>query len=105
MTYCKLGDLAIVVEAYNPCNLGTIVHVIGLYSGKIGICAPEGDVIWLSQASQPMTYAELGTLPIRGFSIVSDHLLTVLRLFMLIGRLSTLVLISRQFGSCWPRCN
>ena len=58
MTYCKPGDLAIVVEAYNACNIGTIVHVIGLYSGKSGICAPEGDVIWMAQASQPMTYAE-----------------------------------------------
>jgi hypothetical protein len=45
MTYCKPGDLAVVVKAHNACNIGTIVHVIGLYSGQTNICAPEGDVI------------------------------------------------------------
>jgi hypothetical protein len=55
--------------------------------------------IWLAQASKTMTHTEMGAVPIRGFSIVSDHLLTALRLFMLGSRLSTLVLISRQFST------
>ena len=29
MTYCKLGDLAITVNAYNPENIGKIVRIIG----------------------------------------------------------------------------
>ena len=79
MTYCKPGDLAIVVEAYNPCNLGTIVHVIGLYSGKTGICAPEGDVIWLAQASQPMTYAAPSKLSRRSRGPIPDSQLRPIR--------------------------
>lgn len=29
MTYCKVGDLAITVNAYNPENIGKIVRIIG----------------------------------------------------------------------------
>ena len=29
MTYCKLGDLAITVDAYHPENIGSIVRIIG----------------------------------------------------------------------------
>jgi hypothetical protein len=29
MTYCKVGDLAITVHAYNPENIGKIVRIIG----------------------------------------------------------------------------
>ena len=79
MTYCKPGDLAIVVEAYNACNIGTIVHVLGLYSGKSGICAPEGDVIWLAQASQPMTYAEPSKLTRRRRGPIPDSQLRPIR--------------------------
>ncbi len=76
---CKPGDLAIVVDAYNPANIGTIVHVIGLYSGKTGICAPKGNVIWLAQASQPMTYAEPGKLSSRRRGPVPDSQLRPIR--------------------------
>ena len=79
MTYCKPGDLAIVVEAYNPCNIGTIVHVIGLYSGKSRICAPEGDVIWLAQASQPMTYSDPSKLSRRRRGPIPDSQLRPIR--------------------------
>lgn len=30
MTYCKVGDLAITVDAYNPENIGKIVRVVGV---------------------------------------------------------------------------
>ena len=30
MTYCKVGDLAITVNAYNPENIGKIVKIIGV---------------------------------------------------------------------------
>ena len=76
---CKPGDLAIVVEAYNACNIGTIVHVIRLYSGKSGICAPEGDVIWLAEASKPMTYAEPSRLKRRRLGPVPDSQLRPIR--------------------------
>lgn len=72
MSNCKPGDLAIVVEAYNACNIGTIVHVIGLHPKQSGICAPEGDIIWKAEARHPMTYDINGVLRRRRLGPVPD---------------------------------
>jgi hypothetical protein len=79
MTYCKPGDLAIVVKAHNTCNIGTIVHVIGLYTGQSDICAPEGDVIWQAKASHLMTYDYSGVLRRRRMGPVPDSQLRPIR--------------------------
>ena len=79
MTYCKPGDLAVVVKAHNTCNIGTIVHVIGLYPHQSGLCAPEGDVIWEAQASHPMTYDYNGVLKRRQIGPVPDSQLRPIR--------------------------
>ena len=79
MTYCKPGDLAVVVKAHNACNIGTIVNVIGLYTGHSGLCAPEGDVIWEAQASHPMTYDFSGVLKRRRIGPVPDSQLRPIR--------------------------
>jgi hypothetical protein len=79
MTYCKPGDLAVVVEAYNACNIGTIVHVIGPYTGQSGLCTPEGDVIWQAQASHPLTYDYSGVLRSRRMGPVPDSQLRPIR--------------------------
>lgn len=79
MTYCKPGDLAVVVKAHNACNIGTILHVIGLYTGKSGVCAPEGDVIWQAKASHPMTYDINGVLKRRRIGPVPDSQLRPIR--------------------------
>ena len=76
---CKPGDLAIIIEAYNACNIGIIVRVVGLFSGQNAVCAPEGDVIWLAQASQPMTYAEPSRLKRRRLGPVPDSQLRPIR--------------------------
>jgi hypothetical protein len=79
MTYCKPGDLAVVVKAHNACNIGTIVHVIGLYTGQSDICAPMGDVIWQAKASHPMTYDYSGVLRRRRIGPVPDSQLRPIR--------------------------
>ena len=79
MTYCKPGDLAVVVKAHNACNIGTIVHVIGLYTGQSDICAPKDDVIWLAKASHPMTYDYSGVLRRRRTGPVPDSQLRPIR--------------------------
>lgn len=79
MTYCKPGDLAVVVKAHNACNIGTILHVIGLYTGQSGLCAPAGDVIWEAQASHPMTYDYSGVLRRRRLGPVPDSKLRPIR--------------------------
>lgn len=72
MTYCIPGDLAVVVKAHNVCSIGTIVHLIGLYTGQSDICAPEGDVIWQAQASHPMRYDYSGVHRRRRMGPVPD---------------------------------
>ena len=79
MTYCKTGDLAVVVKAHNACNIGIIVRVIGLYNGQSDICAPEGDVIWQAKASHPMTYDYSGTLRRRRLGPIPDNQLRPIR--------------------------
>ena len=79
MTYCKPGDLAVVVKAHNACNIGTIVHVIGIYPHQSDLCAPAGDVIWEAQASHPMTYDYSGVLKRRRIGPVPDSQLRPIR--------------------------
>ena len=79
MTYCKPGDLAVVVKAHNTCNIGTIVHVIRLFTGQSDLCAPAGDVIWEAQASHPMTYDISGVLKRRRIGPVPDNQLRSIR--------------------------
>ncbi len=79
MIYCKPGDLAVVVKGYNASNIGTIVQVIGLYTGQSEICAPEGDVIWQAKASHPMRYDYSGVLRRRRIGPVTDSQLRPIR--------------------------
>jgi hypothetical protein len=79
MTYCKPGDLAVVVKAHNVCNIGTIVHVIGLNPDQSSMCAPEGDVIWQAKASHPMAYDTSGVITRRRLGPVPDSQLRPIR--------------------------
>ena len=79
MTYCKPGDLAVVVKAHNACNIGTIVHVIGQYTGQSDICAQQGDAIWEGQASHSMTYDYSGVLKRKRIGPVPDNQLRPIR--------------------------
>lgn len=56
-TRCKPGDLAIVVRAHNPSNIGTIVKVIGLYDGTGDLPCPEATcAVWLIESTKPTTW-------------------------------------------------
>lgn len=79
MTYCKPGDLAVVVKAHNACNIGTIVHVIGRHPNQAAVCAPEGDVIWKAKARHPMTYDKNGVLRRRRLGPIPDSQLRPIR--------------------------
>ena len=56
-TRCKPGDLAIVIDAWHPCNLGTIVQVIrpADSSGDIIFDADAG-LVWWCKSSRPMKW-------------------------------------------------
>lgn len=84
---CKPGDLAIVVEAFNPVNIGAIVKVIGKHRNQRVLCASPEEFIWLIEAPHPLTYEVKGKLvrkrkggatdsglqPIRGLDIIKGE--------------------------------
>ena len=88
---CRPGDLAIVVEAFNPINIGAIVKVIGKHRNQRVLCASPEEFIWLIEAPYPLTYEvkgkvvhkrkgsvpDSGLQPIRGLPLgkdITDHL-------------------------------
>ena len=59
---CKLGDLAIIIEAFNPVNIGAVVKVIGKHRNQRVLCAASEEFIWLIEAPHPLTYKVKGKL-------------------------------------------
>lgn len=58
-TRCKVGDLAIIINAYHRSNLGLIVRVIGAHDGRVpGIGRLETvGPYWLVECCSPMMYS------------------------------------------------
>jgi hypothetical protein len=42
---CEPGDLAVIVDAYNPENIGTFVKVLKPHKNQLALDKPEGDVL------------------------------------------------------------
>ena len=63
---CKPGDLAIVIDAWHPCNLGTIVQVIQPDdgSGDITYDADAG-LVWWCRSTRPMKWTYRGKVYFR----------------------------------------
>ena len=59
---CRPGDMAIIVEAFIPVNVGAIVKVIGKHRNQKVICASPEEFIWLIEAPHPLTYEVKGKL-------------------------------------------
>lgn len=83
---CRPGDLAIIVEAHNTCNIGTIVQVLHKHHNQSSVCANPDDFVWMVQAPHPMAYEcngkliyrrkggapDSGLKPIRGLPLGKD---------------------------------
>ena len=83
---CKPGDLAVIVDAYNPENIGTFVKVIREHKNQFDLDKPEGDMLWFVEGSRPMSYDVSGRIrkrkngpapdssmrPIRGIEELAD---------------------------------
>jgi hypothetical protein len=58
---CRVGDLAIVIDAYHRCTLGHIVRVIAPHDGTGDIVFPvETGQVWLIEAIRPLTWSKNG---------------------------------------------
>ena len=54
---CKPGDLAVIVDAYNPENIGTILKVIKPHWNQRALSKEPEDFLWTAEAPRQMTYA------------------------------------------------
>ena len=53
---CRPGDMAIVVEGFNPVNIGAAVKVIGKHRNQRVLCASPEEFIWLIEAPHPLSF-------------------------------------------------
>jgi hypothetical protein len=54
---CRVGDLAVVVDAYYRSNLGRIVRVLAPHDGAGDIFFTNVGQVWLVECAQPMTWS------------------------------------------------
>ena len=76
---CKPGDLAVVITAYNPENIGTILRVIKKHHNQDALVDFKGAHIWLAEAPRPMTYDIGGKMVRRRKGAVPDAILMPIR--------------------------
>ena len=62
---CKPGDIAIVIWAHNPQNIGAILHIKCKHPFQNSILKPKGDTVWSVESPYPMTYESGG----RGYQV------------------------------------
>ena len=76
---CKPGDLAIVVDAHNPCNIGSILRVLKTHRNQKSLLIEPGDHIWLVQATHPQAYEKGQKIIYRMKGQVPDSVLRPIR--------------------------
>ncbi|MFM7800628.1 MAG: hypothetical protein ACKO69_00530 [Limnohabitans sp.] len=76
---CRPGDLAVVVEAYNPSNIGSIVRVLRSHPNQKVLVTEPGDHIWTMEATHPQAYEVDGALVYRSSGPVPDSYLRPIR--------------------------
>ena len=54
---CRVGDLAVVIDAEHGCNLGKIVRVIKPHDGSGDIVFWGADNVWLVECAHPLTWS------------------------------------------------
>ncbi len=77
---CKPGDLAIVIDARYPCNLGKIVEVIRPDDGSGDIVyRTDAGPVWWCKASRPLKWTIDGKVFLRKHGPVPDTQLQPIR--------------------------
>ena len=81
---CKLGDLAVIVDAYNSENIGTFVKVLKIHHNQRRIFKPEGDLLWMVESCRPMVYDRNGKITKRMKGAAPDSVLRPIRGLLLV---------------------
>lgn len=78
-TRCKPGDLAIVIQAQNPGNVGLIVRVVGLHNAESANFRHELGPVWQCECAHPMTWLREGRTLTALSGPIPDQLLQPIR--------------------------
>ena len=76
---CKPGDLAIVVTAHNPENIGTILRVLKKHHNQNALFDYTGAHICMAEAPRPMVYDVGGKIVRMRKGAVPDAILRPIR--------------------------
>ena len=76
---CEPGDLAVVIDAHNKCNLGVIVEVIELHNGSSEPSYPPEQNAWLAKSNKVMKWTVNGKVYRRKSGPVPDAQLQPIR--------------------------
>ena len=76
---CKVGDIAVVVDARNRCNLGAVVRVIELHDGSGDIEYVPSANAWIVEAPRRMKWTCRGKTFLRKLGPVPDAQLQPIR--------------------------
>ena len=78
-TRCKPGDMAIVIDAQNPDNIGLIVRVLGLHDPETAHFKHDLGPIWTCECAQPMVWTREGRPHVARSGPIPDRLLQPIR--------------------------
>lgn len=76
---CKPGDLAVVVKAHNPCNIGSILRVLHSHPNQSALITDPTDHIWMIEATHPQAYEINGVIAYYNRGPVPDSYLRPIR--------------------------
>ena len=78
-TRCKPGDLAIVVDAQNPANIGLIVRVQGHHDPEAANFRHDLGPVWMCDCAHPLTWIRDGRAHTACSGPIPDRLLQPIR--------------------------
>jgi hypothetical protein len=78
-TRCQPGDLAVVIDAYNTCNLGMIVRVVGPQDMNSDLVIHDSSTVWLIESPYLMAWARDKQITYRKKGPVLDSQLRPIR--------------------------
>lgn len=78
-TRCKPGDMAIVIDAQNPDNIGLIVRVLGLHDREAANFRHDLGPVWTCDCAHPMVWTRDGRTHLARTGPIPDRLLQPIR--------------------------
>lgn len=78
-TRCKPGDMAIVIDAQNPDNIGLIVRVLAPHDSEMANFKHDLGPVWTCECAQAMVWTREGRPHVARSGPIPDRLLQPIR--------------------------